>query len=61
MAKTFQELNETIDKIGVAFEEFKKANDDRLKAVKDGNESKAGELDQKLGRISLLNRFNCSI
>lgn len=51
MAKTFQELNETIDKIGVAFEEFKKANDDRLKAVKDGNESKAGELDQKLAKI----------
>jgi HK97 family phage major capsid protein len=44
-------LQETIDKIGMAFEEFKKVNDQRLEAVKAGNESKATELGAKLDKI----------
>lgn len=44
-------LQETIDKIGTAFEEFKTTNDARLDAVKTGNESKAAELGTKLDKI----------
>ena len=44
-------LQETIDKIGTAFEEFKTTNDARLEAVKTGNESKSTELDAKLVKI----------
>jgi HK97 family phage major capsid protein len=44
-------LQETIDKIATAFEEFKKTNDARLEAVKTGNESKATELNAKLEKI----------
>jgi len=44
-------LQETIDKIGTAFEEFKTTNDARLEAVKTGNESKATELGTKLEKI----------
>lgn len=48
---TFVEIKDSIDQVGQAFEAFKKTNDERLVALKDGNESKAKELDQKLGRI----------
>ena len=48
---TFGEIKAAIDQTGAAFEEFKKTNDARLKALSEGNESKAAELDQKLGRI----------
>ena len=48
---TFAEIKAAIDRQGEAFEEFKKVNDQRLDAVKNGNESKAKELDEKLGRI----------
>jgi len=44
-------LQETIDQIGTAFEEFKKTNDARLEAVKTGNESKATELGTKLDKV----------
>jgi len=44
-------LQETNDKIGTAFEEFKTTNDARLDAVKTGNESKATELGTKLDKI----------
>lgn len=48
---SFIEIKQAIDQTGVAFEEFKKTNDARLKALSEGNESKAAELDQKLSRI----------
>lgn len=48
---SFIEIKQAIDQTGVAFEEFKKTNDARLKALSEGNESKAAELDQKLARI----------
>src|SRR5574337_58109 len=48
---SFVEIKAAIDQTGAAFEEFKKTNDARLRALADGNESKAAELDQKLGRI----------
>lgn len=48
---TFSEIKDAIDKQGEAFEEFKKVNDQRLEAVKSGNESRARELGEKLARI----------
>lgn len=45
------EIKEAIDTIGHGFDEFKKVNDERLAALASGHESKAAELDQKLGRI----------
>ena len=48
---SFIEIKQAIGQTGVAFEEFKKTNDARLKALSEGNESKAAELDQKLSRI----------
>jgi HK97 family phage major capsid protein len=48
---TFQEIKTAIDQMGQAFEAFKKTNDERLDAVKAGNESKASELAQKLAKI----------
>lgn len=48
---TFQAIKEAIDKQAEAFEEFKRVNDERLKAVEAGNESKAGELGTKLVNI----------
>jgi HK97 family phage major capsid protein len=48
---TFVEIKNAIDHQATAFEEFKKVNDERLKAVESGNESKARELGDKLGRI----------
>lgn len=48
---TFVEIKNAIDKQAEAFEAFKKVNDDRLKAVETGNESKAAELAEKLGKI----------
>lgn len=48
---SFIEIKQAIDQTGYAFEEFKKTNDARLKALSEGNESKAAELDQKLSRI----------
>lgn len=50
-APTFQEIKSSIDNIAGAFEEFKKTNDQRLEAVKTGNESKAAELGTKLEKI----------
>ncbi|MPZ58447.1 MAG: phage major capsid protein [Rhizobiales bacterium] len=48
---TFQEIKAAIDKQMEAFEAFKQTNDERLKAVGDGNEAKAKELGEKLIRI----------
>ena len=48
---TFQAIKEAIDKQMEAFDAFKKTNDERLTAVKTGNESKAKELDAKLEKI----------
>src|SRR5690242_12922013 len=48
---TFVEIKQAIDGMNTAFEEFKKVNDQRLEAVKSGNEVKARELDEKLVRI----------
>jgi hypothetical protein len=44
---TFAEIK-TIADIAEAFEAFNETNDERLKAVREGNESKAKELDEKL-------------
>lgn len=48
---SFVEIKSAIDQTATAFEEFKKVNDQRLEALKSGNESKAKELDLKLGKI----------
>ena len=42
-----------IDNINVAFEEFKKTNDERLDAETKGNEARARELGEKLDRIEV--------
>ena len=52
VGSTMQEIKGAIDGIGSAFEEFKKTNDERLQAVKDGNESRAKELDASLVKIN---------
>lgn len=44
-------LTRTINQIGEAFEEYKAVNDQRIEATKQGNESLAGELKDKLSRI----------
>mgnify|MGYP003339500785 FL=1 len=48
---SFLEIKKAIDDTATAFEEFKKTNDQRIEALKTGNESKAAELDKKLERI----------
>ena len=48
---TFVEIKNAIDKQAEAFDAFKKVNDERLKAVETGNEAKASELTDKLGKI----------
>ncbi len=48
---SFIEIKKAIDDTATAFDEFKKVNDQRLEALKSGNESKASELDQKLAKI----------
>lgn len=44
-------LTRTINDIGRAFEAFKEANDERLEALKNGDESRATELTAKLEKI----------
>ncbi len=51
MAGDWSAIKDLIEKTGSAFDEYKKVNDDRLKALADGNESKALELSQKLEKI----------
>jgi HK97 family phage major capsid protein len=48
---SWTEIKKSIDETATAFEEFKKANDARLVALKEGNESKAKELDEKITKI----------
>lgn len=48
---SWTEIKKSIDETASAFEEFKKANDARIIALKDGNESKAKELDDKIQKI----------
>lgn len=48
---SFAGLTKTLNTIGEAFEEYKKVNDERIEAVEKGNESKAAELGEKLGKI----------
>ena len=48
---TLQEIKQAIDTTASGFEEFKKTRDAQIAAIKDGNETKAAELEQKLGRI----------
>lgn len=48
---SWAEIKSAIEESGKAFDEFKKTNDERLKAIKDGNETKAKELDVKLAKI----------
>lgn len=48
---TWAEVKAAIDKNLEANEEFRKANDARIKAVESGQETKARELDEKLSRI----------
>lgn len=45
------QLTRTINRIGEAFEEFKKTNDERLEAHAKGNTSRAEELDVKLAKL----------
>lgn len=48
---SFVEIKQAIDQTATAFEEFKKTNDQRLDALKNGQEGKAKELDAKLVKI----------
>ncbi len=48
---SFLEIKQAIDATATAFEDFKKVNDQRIEALKSGNESKAKELEQKLDKI----------
>lgn len=48
---SFIEIKQAIDQTGQSFEAYKKTNDDRLAALAAGNETKARELGEKLGRI----------
>ncbi len=50
-APTFALIKDAIEKIGTSFEQYKSTNDERIKAVNAGNEGKAKELADKLGRI----------
>lgn len=50
---SFVEIKAAIDQTATAFEEFKKTNDARLAALKVGDDSRAKELDVKLGKIEV--------
>jgi len=55
---SFVEIKAAIDQTAAAFEEFKKVNDQRIEALKKGDEAKAKELDAKLAAINAdLNKF----
>lgn len=49
---SFMEIKAAIEQTATAFEEFKKVNDQRLEALKKGDEARAKELDAKLERIN---------
>lgn len=51
MAGDWAAIKELIENTGKAFDEYKQVNDDRLKAIADGNTSKATELGLKLAKI----------
>jgi HK97 family phage major capsid protein len=51
-APSFAEIKKAITKQAETFEEFKNTNDARLAAVASGNESRAKELDEKLGKLN---------
>ena len=51
MASDWTAIKELIENTGKAFEEYKNVNDQRIKAVADGNTSKASELELKLTKI----------
>jgi HK97 family phage major capsid protein len=44
-------LTASINRIGESFEAFKSTNDERIKAIADGKDGLAADLNQKLGRI----------
>jgi HK97 family phage major capsid protein len=48
---SFVEIKQAIDQTATAFEEFKKVNDQRLEALKNGQEGRAKELEAKLAKI----------
>lgn len=48
---SLMEIKSAIEQTATAFEEFKRVNDQRIDALKKGNESLVSELEQKLGRI----------
>jgi len=48
---TFEAIKGAIENQAKAFDAFKETNDERIEAIAKGNESKAGELAEKLGKI----------
>lgn len=48
---TFELIKKAIDDQATAFDAFKKTNDERIEAIKKGNESKAAELGETLKKI----------
>lgn len=48
---TLAEINNAIDKIGTAYEAYKKTNDERIAALEKGDKSTAAELGVKLAKI----------
>jgi len=53
MAGPFQEIKDSIQQIGDAFDLYKKTNDERLAAQKKGDDGRVKELDTKLGKIEI--------
>jgi len=51
-APTFQSIKSAIDGMNTAFDAFKTTNEERIAAIKSGNEAKATELDAKLTKIN---------
>jgi len=45
-------LTKAINKVGESFDEYKKTNDERLEALKNGDEGRANELNEKLTKIN---------
>lgn len=50
---SWKDIADSIDRQAKAFEEFKDTNDARLKALEEGDTARAGELEQKLGKIEV--------
>lgn len=59
MPGEWEKIRQSIEDIGRAHKEYRSTNDERLKALEEGDHSKAAELDKKLDKINTdLNTFS---